>query len=226
MGKTKSLITIGIILIPIIISLCLPKIRYKSFDIIEYLNIPLSIGNWLGKEIPNTDEELKKKFTFINKSKQFYFWKNYGTELYQYYSFSKEDGTEIYFTLLNAGNFHNPKSCYTGIGYKPRHEGKDNIILGKNTNLQFDTYLMLKKNNDLLTTFWMCIDGKRVNWLEQKLNELICSLTNRNSINVLARIDVPTNPNNIDNALTVTKDFIRELYRTLDKDKNVYIFGE
>jgi hypothetical protein len=212
MGRTKSLIIIAIISISIAVSFFLPKIRYQGFDIIKYLSIPLSIGNWFGRVMPNTDEELKEKFTFINKSKQYYFW--------------KKDGSEIYFSLLNAGNFHNPKNCYTGIGYKPRYEGTNNIKLAKNTTLQFDSWLMLKKNNDLLTTYWMCIDGKKVSWLELKLNELICSLTNRKSINVLTRIDVPTNPKDTDKALMLTKNFIRDLYGSLDKNKRFYLFGE
>jgi hypothetical protein len=212
MGKTKSLIIIAILSISIVASFCFPKTRYQSFDIIEYLNIPLSIKNWSGSEMPNNDEKLKKNFNFINNSKQYYFW--------------KEDGTEIYFSLLNAGNFHNPKICYTGIGYKPRHEGTHNIKLAKNTTLQLETYLMLKENNTLITTFWMCIDGKRVNWVEQKLLELTRSITNRQSINVSTRIDVPTNPENSDNALAVTKNFISDLYETLDKNKKVYIFGK
>lgn len=226
MGKSKSVIIIAIIFIPIAATFLLPKTRYQSFDIIEYLNIPLLIGNWLGEEMPNTDEELKKKFTFINKSKQFYFWKKHESGQYQYYHFSKDDGSEVYFTLLNAGNFHNPKSCYTGIGYKPRYEGKDNILLENKNVLQFDTYLMLKENNDLLTTYWMCVNGKKVNWLDLKLNEIICSITNRESINVLTRIDIYTNPADTSKALTTTKDFIRELYETLDKNKRVYIFGK
>ena len=224
MGRTKSLILIAIILIPIAVSFGLPKIKYQSIDIIEYLNIPLRIGNWSGKELPQNEEETKK-WDFINKSKQYQFYKMYGSSIYHNYSFSKRDGTQIYFSLLNAGNFHNPKTCYTGIGYKPRHEGTYNIILGKNTALEFDSYLMLKKNNDLLTTYWMCIDGKKVNWLEQKLNEFFCSITGKKSINILARIDVPTNPSNTDKALAISKDFIRDLYKTLDKDKTVYIFG-
>jgi hypothetical protein len=225
MGKTKSLIVIAIIFISIAVSFGLPKSKYQSFDIIRYLNIPLSFESWLGEELPNNEEEIKK-WDFINKSKQYYFYKIYGPDLYHNYSFLKEDGNQIYFSLLNAGNFHNPKSCYTGIGYKPRYEGKTNITLGKNTVLQFETYLMLKENNTLLTTFWMCIDGKRVNWVEQKLHELTRSITNRQSINVSARIDVPTNPENSDNALAVTKNFIRDLYGTLDENKKVYIFGK
>ena len=225
MGKVKALIIIAIISISILASFGLPKIKYQSFDIIKHLEIPLLIGKWTGKELPN-DEKDAKKWDFINKSKQYHYYKLYGPYLYNYYSFSKRDGTQIYFSLLNAGNFHNPKNCYTGIGYKPRYEGKHNIIMGKNTLYQFDSYLMLKKNSDLLTTYWMCVDGKRVNWLELKLNELICSLTNKESINLLIRIDVPTNRSNTDNALAITKGFIRDLYRTLDKNKLVYIFGK
>jgi EpsI family protein len=212
MVKAKSLIIIAIIFITILVSFYSPKIRYQSFDILEYINMPLSIGNWLGKELPNKDEEEKKAFTYINKSKQYYFW--------------KKDGSEIYFSLLNAENFHDPKVCYTGIGYKPRYEGTHKINLSKSTTLQFDTYLMLKKNNTLLTTYWMCINGKNVNWLELKLNKRIYALTNKESINVLTRIDVPTNPKNTEKALAVTKDFLRDLYRILDKNKSVYVFGK
>ncbi len=226
MGQTKSLIIAAIIFISIAVSFFSPKIRYQSFDIIKYLNIPLSLGNWAGKEMPNNDEDLKKKFTFINKSKQYYFRKVYGSELYHYYYFTKKDGAEIYFSLLNAGNFHNPEACYTSIGYEPRYQGTYSVKLSKNKILQFDSILMLKKNSTLLTTYWMCIDGKKVNWLELKLNELICSLTNRKRINILTRIDVPTNPDNTDEAVTLTKEFLSTLYGTLDKNKLVYIFGE
>ena len=225
MGKVKGLIIIAIILISIVASFGLPKIKYQSFDIIEYLNIPLLIGDWSGKPLPNNEKKIKK-WDFINKSKQFHYYKIYGPYLYQYYSFKRKDGAQIYFSLLNAGNFHNPKNCYTGIGYKPRYDGTYNIIMGKKTVLQFDSYLMLKKNNHLLTTYWMCVDGKRVNWLELKLNELICSLTNKESINVLTRIDVPTNPKNTEKALAVTKEFLRDLYGILDKNKSVYVFGK
>ena len=225
MGKVKGLIIIAIISISILASFGLPKIKYQSFDIIEYLNIPLSIGSWLGKELPKNEKEIKK-WDFINKSKQYHYYKIYGPYLYKYYSFSRKDGAQIYFSLLNAGNFHNPKSCYTGIGYKPQFKGTYNLILDKNTTVQFDSYLMLKENNDLLTTYWMCVDGKKVNWLELKLNELICSLTNKESINILTRIDITTNPGNTNNALAETKDFIRDLYKTLDKNNRVYIFGK
>jgi hypothetical protein len=225
MGKVKGLIIIAIILISIVASFGLPKIKYQSFDIINHLNIPLLMGNWSGKELPNNEKDIKR-WDFINKAKQYHYYKTYGPYLYHYYSFLRKDGTQIYFSLLNAGNFHDPKTCYTGIGYKPRYEGKHNVILAKNTALQFDSWLMLKKNSDLLTTYWMCIDGKKVSWLELKLNELICSLTNKKSVNLLTRIDVPANPGNTDNALAVTKDFIRNLYGTLDKNERVYIFGK
>ena len=82
MGKAKSLIITAIIFITILVSFYSPKIRYQSFDILEYINMPLSIGNWLGKELPNKDEEEKKEFTFISKSKQYYFWKKDGSEIY------------------------------------------------------------------------------------------------------------------------------------------------
>ena len=212
MRKAKSLIIISIIFITILVSFYSPKIRYQSFDILEYINMPLSIGNWLGKELPNKDEEEKKAFTFINKSKQYYFW--------------KKDGSEIYFSLISSENFHNPNVCYTGIGYKPQYEGTHKINLSKSTTLQFDTYLMLKKNNTLLTTYWTCINGKNVNWLELKLKQRISALTNKESINVLTRIDVPTNPKNTEKALAVTKEFLHDLYGILDKNKSVYVFGK
>ena len=123
-------------------------------------------------------------------------------------------------------NFHNPKVCYTGIGYKPRYEGTHKINLSKSTTLQFDTYLMLKKNNTLLTTYWTCINEKNVNWLELKLKKRIYALTNKESINLLIRIDVPTNRSNTNNALAITKDFIRDLYGILDKNKSVHVFGK
>ena len=211
MVKYKNLIIIAILSITIAASFGFPQKKYQSFDIIEYLDIPLSFNDWSGRVVINKQKTLGKKFNFINKSKQFYFW--------------KKDGSEVYFSLLNAGNFHNPKVCYTGIGYKPQYDGTYNVKLTNSSVLQFDTYLMLKENNNFLTTYWMCIDGKKVNWLSQKLNELICSLTGRKSINLLTRIDIPTDPDNTNNALTLTKKFIHNLYETLDQDKKVYIFG-
>ena len=72
----------------------------------------------------------------------------------------------------------------------------------------------------------MCINGKNVPRLELKLIKRINALTNKESINVLTRIDVPTNPKNKEKALAVTKDFMRDLYGILDKNKSVYVFGK
>lgn len=209
--RYKPIIVMAVLTAAIIASFCFPKNRYQSMDIISYLELPLTIKNWSGKVIQNNDEELKSKFTFINKSKQFIF--------------SKKNGEKVYFSLLNAGNFHNPRTCYTAIGYKTRFIGTHVIKLaGKNT-IKVKSYLMSRQTDNYLTIYWMCIDRKKVDWLGLKINELICSLSGRKSINLLTRIDVPTDPNRTEKALTTAENFIFDLSETLDKTKTAYIFG-
>jgi len=45
-------------------------------------------------------------------------------------------------------------------------------------------------------------------------------------MNLMVRLDIPADPQNMDIALTVAKNFIQDLYSALDKHKAVYIFGE
>jgi hypothetical protein len=97
MGKTKSLTLIAILLIPIAVSFGLPQIKYRILNNIKYLNIPLSIGKWLGKELPKNEAEIKK--SELN-------YKLYGPYLYHSYSFSKIKRWDLIYKLYGRNLEH------------------------------------------------------------------------------------------------------------------------
>ena len=208
----KCVILIIILSLTMIISFILPKTKYKSFDIIRYLDIPLQFNGWSGKPISNQYKQFEKAYNFISKSEQIHY--------------VNRHGMSAYLSLLDAGNLHNPKTCYTSIGYQPQYLSVYNFNLENNKKLKLPAFLMQKKNNKFLTMYWICVNGKRVNWLTHKFNELLSTFLNKKRMNLMVRLDIPADPQNMDIALTVAKNFIQDLYSALDKHKAVYIFGE
>jgi len=209
--RIKYFILIVILCLTLVTAYSIPQKKYRGFDVIQYIDIPLEFSGWKGREIP-TDNDNDDNFIFINKSHRYSFW--------------SEDRSLVYLTFLNAVNFHHPKICYLNTGYIPQYNGPRTIMLENNFKLQIDTMLMSKENRSFLTSYWMCIDGEKAGWLKQQLNEIFRSVLNKKTVSLLTRIDVPTSPDNPDKAMTITQKFIKDMYDTLTPDKVRYIFGK
>jgi len=108
MISKKTLTVIIILILAILISYSLPKAKIYGTGFISELKIPKEISGWSGKDVTqevglNLNED---KYSFVS-----------GALAYQYVN---KEGKTLLFIILDAGNFHHPKVCFTGAGFKIR----------------------------------------------------------------------------------------------------------
>lgn len=211
----KHLFTSILLVLTLAASLLSGKAQFKSIDVVSQLNIPLHFNRWQGQNAPNAYQTESQKPDFIAKTLLLYYW--------------IPDEANLSLLLINAGNFHNPRTCYTGSGYTPKEYANLEIELSKNVALKGESYIMQKSETEaFFTTYWMIVDGRRVDWLEQKFKEFFFALINKRRANLMVRIDVPlyeVNQEVFKWAENVTRLFIQDLYKASDTQDKYYIFG-
>ena len=200
------------------------KTKYVSQDILSRLEIPYEIREWKGKDVLddwNLDDNTYKLIEHsINRE-----YKNKNEE-------------NIYFTVVDAGNFHNPKICANCSGFKTkdRENAEFHIISPAQAESRalkaraFYAYKEVGNNADnyegYLITYWVCINKERANWLEEKVKELWFAFFNNERINLMVRVDVPCKEGGIETALQLAGKFINDLALTIPLETSEYIFGK
>jgi EpsI family protein len=128
------------------------------------------------------------------------------------------------FLVLDAGNFHNPKVCFGSSGFKIKEIGdKDFTIAGR--ALKARALFVERGREGFLLVYWMCIDKKRVDWLEQKAKQFFYSLINKKKAGFMVRIDAPADEKNIPAALAMIQEFIGGIVSRMPAGQADYIFG-
>ena len=213
--KSKKILTVIILLIlTIIISYSLPKVKYTGTGFISELKIPKSIPGWTGKDVTqqvglNLNED---KYNFVS-----------GALAYQYVN---NEGKTLLFIILDAGNFHHPKVCFTGAGFKIE-ELPDTEFHLSNHNVKTHTLFTERGRDNNLSFYWIVIDKVVAHeWIEQKAKQLFFSIFGKKRVGLMVRVDVPTNRNLIEESTLVARQFVRDLSQVLSPDQSLYIFGE
>jgi EpsI family protein len=210
----KSLVVILLLLSTIVISLIFPENKYTGTNFLSTLTVPYKIPNWQGKDVKETLNLNSQGTTadFISN-----------LIAYQYVN---DNGTQLFFIILDAGNFHNPKTCFTSAGYKIKELPDTEIHISDHTFKSHTVYIERGKDS-YVSTYWIIIDNKIVHeWIEQKLKQLYFSMFNKKRIGLMVRIDIPARENTIDNALLLTNQFVSALHKSLPPEKADYIFGK
>ena len=200
------------------------KTKYVSHEILSRLEIPYEIREWKGKDVVedwNLDSNTYKLIEHsINRE-----YKNKNEE-------------NIYFTVVDAGNFHNPKICANCSGFKIKdiENAEFRIISPAQTESRalkaraFYAYKEVVDNANIyegyLITYWVCINKEHANWLEEKVKELWFTFFNNARINLMIRVDVPCEEGDIETALQLAGKFITDLARTVPLETSEYIFGK
>ena len=193
-----------------------PKVKYlgKSLTAGILNSIPSKTQNWRGRDIKEQSLDLDDEiYSFISRI----FAK-------QYINLNNSD-KNLALVVLDAGNFHYPKVCFAGAGFKteelPRREL--NLQSGK-----IKAHLMLseKKGARILSVYWICIDKEIIpTWAEQKVKQFFYSLFNKKKIGLMMRVDIPVYKN-IDESLLLAESFLDALYQGIPKEYREYVFGE
>jgi EpsI family protein len=197
-----------------ILSFAFPQAKYKGTGFIKNIKIPTVIENWKGKDVR---EEINVKvgegvFNFISDILA--------------YKYVNRQGKSIYFIILDAGNFHHPKGCFTSAGYKIKELNNTKFKISGRT-IEAHTLFTEKKGESSLSFYWIVIDKKIVHqWVGQKIKQLYFSLFNKKRVGLMVRIDIQTKESNIKDSIIIVKDFIYELSKAINKENSDYIFGK
>ena len=213
MKPVRFWIVIILFLSSIILSFAFPKAKYVGTGFISKLKIPYTISEWQGKDITeNLDLNVEDdRYKFIS-----------GALAYEYVN---KDGMNLLLLILDAGNFHHPHVCYTSSGFTVK-ELKDTEFHTLNSTFKANTLYIEKGGESFLSFYWISIDKKIAHeWMEQKLKQLYFSLFNKRRVGLMVRLDIPIREDNIEDALSLSKEFISNLSQTLPPEQADYIFG-
>jgi EpsI family protein len=214
MKLSKTLIIIVILICTILISFLLPKAKYTGTGFISKLQMPDQFSEWKGRDI---SEEVglrlnSEAFNFISEALA--------------YQYVNRKGETLLFIILDAGNFHHPKVCFTGAGYKIKDLPATRFDLTGRSIIAHTLHTRRGKNR-FLSFYWIIIDKNIAHqWIEQKLKQLFFSLFGKKRVGLMVRIDIPAGEHDIEKATTLAKNFLNDLSQSLKTDQAEYIFGE
>ena len=206
--KIKLYVVIFLLIGTIIYSFAFPKPKYVGIDSFSQLAIPYIIKDWQGRDVVKKENLKDCKYNFID-------------QIFKREYVNGENN--ILLTILNAGNFHNPKVCSSSEGFKIKEV--DNISFNVSNRIFEICCLYVEKSSyGYLICYWICIDKNIVSWTEQKIIELYYTLINKNKMGLMIRLDVPCKEENIVEASMVAKMFVEDLIQSIPTVQAEYLF--
>ena len=208
--KRAVLISIMLIL-TMVISFLVPKPKYEGTNILDNLNIPKSFPGWRSYDISKELDLKDERYNFISDA----FARVY----------LNRKGEAILLLVLDAGNFHNPKVCYTSTGFNVQELDKVKFDLAS-TSVDANALYMERQDTGMTLLYWLIIDKKPVNWTQQKVLELWSSLFNKKKTGLMVRMEIPLNKGRTqEEALALSREFIQSLNQSLTTEQKDYLFG-
>jgi EpsI family protein len=198
------------------VSFLIPVPKYTSLNILKEINIPTEFPGWRSFDVSKQLNLKDDRYNFIS---------DVFARIYQ-----NRKGQQLLFLVLDAGNFHNPKVCYTSSGFDVKE--LDSVELSSTEGpFNSSALLMQREKGGLFMFYWLCIDKKIVGWTGQKMLELWSSLSNKKKAGIMVRIEIPlgeiTDKNIVqDNSIALGRDFIQALDKSLTLDQKEYLFGQ
>ncbi len=209
--KTKLIIIIILLSVTIAAAFGFPKPKYKSPDILGILNIPTRMSKW--RSIDYSDKLVQKdddRYNFIN---------DIFARLYR-----NQFGEQLLFLVLDAGNFHHPKVCFSSSGFEIEEiDGK--VITLPDRKVKVKMMYTKKKDENFLLVYWITINGKQVDWTEQKFKQLWYSLFNKKKVGLMVRLDIPMREGRVEQSIMLAQEFFNDIYKELSDEERDYIFG-
>ncbi len=202
-----------LLLIVITVSYTVPQAKYIGTDFITGLEVPFKFHDWKGRDVSKAlnIKAASTNFNFVNKALA--------------NEYINNSGQNLIFIILDAGNFHHPKVCFTGAGYKIK-ELTDTVFEHSGHSLTAHTLYTERGNESFLSFYWIVIDKNIAHqWIEQKIKQLFFSMLNKKRVGLMVRLDIPTKEDNIEDSLILAKQFISDLSQSLSQEDSGYILG-
>ncbi|MCA9399083.1 MAG: EpsI family protein [Candidatus Omnitrophica bacterium] len=208
--KRAVLISIMLIL-TMVISFLVPKPKYEGTNILDNMNIPKSFPGWRSYDISKELDLKDERYNFISDA----FARVY----------LNRKGEAVLLLVLDAGNFHNPKVCYTSTGFNVQELEKVRFDLSS-TSVDANALYMERQESGMALLYWLIIDKKPVTWTQQKVLELWSSLFNKKKTGLMVRMEIPLNKGRTqEEALALSREFIQSLNQSLTTEQKSYLFG-
>jgi EpsI family protein len=214
MKSKKTLTAIIILILAILISYSLPKTKYTGTGFISKLKIPKSLSGWTGKDVTqevglNLNED---KYNFVSEALA--------------YQYVNKEGKSLLFIILDAGNFHHPKVCFTGAGYKIRELPDTEFHLPDHT-LKIHALFTERGRDNNLSFYWIVIDKNVAHeWIEQKAKQLFFSMFGKKRVGLMVRVDIPAREEHIEEAMILANQFVYDLNLSIQSEHRDYLFGK
>ena len=138
--------------------------------------------------------------------------------------FRSDLGERVLMLLIDAGNFHHPKVCFGGSGYTV-HSVEDIEAKTPFGTMKAKALFMEKGRDSSLVVYWICINGKVVDWTRQKIDELWYTVFNKEKIGLMGRLDIPCRRETVGKASETARDLIKSLSHAMPAEDAVYLFG-
>ncbi|MDD5431998.1 MAG: EpsI family protein [Candidatus Omnitrophica bacterium] len=211
MKNKKEILVIAVLLFSVAVSFGIPKPKYESLNILSKIDVPWRTNYWISQDVSNKFDTRDQRYNFIGNI----FGRAYVNRL----------GERLLFLILDAGNFHNPKVCFGGSGYKISDFADTQLKVGNKVFVAKTLYVQKESENTLLV-YWICIDKKIVNWGGQKILEFWNTLLNKKKAGLMLRLEIPTTEGNIPNAQRLANEFLNEIASNIKPDQAEYLFGK
>lgn len=210
--KNKTLIAIILSVVTFSISYSTPpKLKYASTNVLKKIDLPMTAGDWRGE---NVDLKLA-----LGEGLLAYI----GDIIMRKYINSKKQS--VYILMMDAGNFHHPKLCFSGSGYTAE-DLQDTLLKLPYTEFKASTVYFKKEKADTLSVYWMTIESQRVGWTGQKVKEFFYSLTGKKRTGIITRFDVYTPESRVNSSLVAVKDLVTALSSNMSREQAELIFGK
>lgn len=192
-----------------------PRVKYAGKALTKEVldSIPVKGQNWQEAKVQDVNTNLEGEvYNFISRI------------FARQYENLAEPGQVAFLIVLDAGNFHYPKVCFTGAGFKSE-ELEARVLNLKSGQLKVHLMLSESKSEGLLSVYWICIDKQIIpTWAEQKAKQLYYSLFNKERVGLMARIDVPV-LESVDVSLKIAENFINDISEAMPEKYRGYLVG-
>ena len=213
MNRDKRSITIiAILILGLAVNYGLPKAKYSSPKMLSKIEIPMRIYSWIGKDVSKELNLNDQRYSFISDALA--------------RTYSNKYGGNLLLIILDAGNFHHPKVCFSGAGYTAREAEDIEFTVKSGLKFKAKAVFFEKRDASCLVIYWLCINKEVTNWTGQKIKELWYSIVGKKKTGLMVRLDIPVNRDNIKSAIKTAKEFVDDLSRNIPPDQSEYLFGK
>lgn len=210
MPRIKAVLALVVLLAAACLAFLLPKPRYSGVGILQKLDIPPAMTGWLSRDFSGEINLMDERYRFVS-----------GSFAREYVNRYKEN---LFFIVLDAGDFRNPKICFRMSGAQTR-ELPGAVFMIKGRRVPARVVYTDTRGRGTLVVYWICIDGRIVDWAGQKLKEFQYTLFNKKKAGLMVRMDIPVTEDTVDLSLKLAGEFLRDLSNYLDDEQSGYLFG-